>query len=285
MANMNKTSPASPPPPESPVSKFIIAAFTLFGMGPKSGQDKKQEIAPLPEAAPALQGTEKEETALPTDTDTTQVPTAAGGPLMAVVVRNEFYRDGFRTMLRIALAEAVVIVLVILVFIVHVNASRPKNFYFATTADGRIIQLMPLNQPNMGTSSLMSWVAQASTEVMTFGFHDYQRRMQQSSRHFTRRGWESFTAALQKARIIESVEAGKQSVTAQPRSAPILIQEGVFNGKYRWVVDLPLTVNYQGSVGTRTDNLTVRLVIDRVSSLENPSGVGIEQWIAVAGQQ
>lgn len=278
MADTNKTPPAAAPPPESPVSKFFIALFTLLGMGPKKAPDNKKQDAMQP-AAPLPEAEEEMAAEAPA-----QPMTAAGGPLMAVVVRNEFYRDGFRTMLRIAIAEAIIIVLVILVFIVHVNTSRPKNFYFATTADGRIIQLMPLNQANMGTSSLMSWVAQAATEVMTFGYHDYQRRMQQSSRHFTRRGWESFTAALQKSRIIESVETGRQAVTAQPRSAPILLQEGVFNGKYRWVVDLPLTVNYQGAAGTRTDNLTIRLVIDRVSSLENPSGVGIEQWIAVAGQ-
>jgi intracellular multiplication protein IcmL len=207
-------------------------------------------------------------------------PATAAGPLMTVVVRNEFYRDGFRNMLWIAIAEAVIVVVLVVTFIVYIKNAQPQDHYFATTADGRIMQLVPLDQQNMGTAALMSWVAQASTEVMTFGFHDYQRRLQHSSRHFTRHGWESFAAALQKSRIIESVEASQQVVTAQPSSAPILIQEGVFNGKYRWVIDLPLTVKFTSSAGTRTDNMMIRLVIDRVPSLENPNGVGIEQWIA-----
>jgi intracellular multiplication protein IcmL len=205
---------------------------------------------------------------------------AVNAPLMSVVVRNEFYRDGFRNMMRIAIAEAVIIVVLIVTFIAYMNSTKPQNFYFATTADGRIMQLVPLDRANMGTSALMSWVSQSATEIMTFGFHDYQRRMQQSSRHFTRQGWESFTAALQKSRIMESVEASQQVVTAQPRSAPVLVQEGVFNGKYRWVVDLPLTVTYQSGSASRADNLMIRLVIDRVPSLESPNGVGIEQWIA-----
>jgi intracellular multiplication protein IcmL len=115
---------------------------------------------------------------------------------------------------------------------------------------------------------------------MTFGFHDYQRRLQYSSRHFTRHGWETFATALQKSRIIESMQAQQQVASAEPRSAPVLIQEGVFNGKYRWVVDLPLSVKYSSGAEMRTDEMSVRLVIDRVPSLENPSGVGIEQWIA-----
>jgi len=268
-----KKAPAAPAGPavDSPVIKLVNAVKNLLGGAASPSPPSARTVAA---ADPVLaDGAEAEASAAPD-------PVVAGGPLMAVVVRNQFYRDGFRTLLRIAIAEAVVIVLLILSFIAYMNAARPQNYYFATTADGRILQLVPLNLPNMGTASLMSWSAQAAAEVMTFGFHDYQRRMQQASRHFTRRGWETFTDALQKSRIIESVEAGKQVVTAQPRSAPVLVQEGVFNGKYRWVVDLPLTVNYQASGAARTDNLTLRLVIDRVPSLENPNGIGIEQWIA-----
>ncbi len=99
---------------------------------------------------------------------------------------------------------------------------------------------------SLTTAEIMSWVAQATSEVMTFGFHDYQRRLQQSSRHFTRRGWETFTTALNQSKIIDGMTAGKQVLTAQPRSAPILLKEGVFNGRYRWIVKLPVQVTYSG---------------------------------------
>lgn len=240
-----------------------------------TGASDQAEASPESKASVAKPSTKGAKTP-PAKSDTPAVP----GPLTSVVIRNEFYRDGFRNMMHIALAEAAIIVGLILAFVSYMNASKPQDHYFATTADGRIMQLVPLEQPNMQPSQLMSWVAQAATEVMTFGFHDYQRRLQSSSRHFTRHGWETFTSALQKSRIIESVEASQQVVTAQPRSAPILVQQGVFNGRWRWVVDLPLNVTYQSGASSRSDNLNVRIIIDRVPSLENPSGVGIEQWIA-----
>ncbi|MGM0422111.1 MAG: DotI/IcmL/TraM family protein, partial [Pseudomonadota bacterium] len=161
------------------------------------------------------------------------------------------------------------------------NIHEGRDRYFATTADGRILQLVPLDQPNMSSAALMSWVSQAATEVMTFGFHDYQRRLQEASRHFTRRGWESFTTALQRSRIIESVETLQQVVTATPRSAPVLLQEGVFNGRHRWVVKLPLTVTFKSGNKTQSTNLEVTITIERVPTLESPNGVGIESWIAV----
>ncbi len=203
------------------------------------------------------------------------------GGLGTVVVRNEFYRDGYRNMLRLSLLLGVVIVGLIGVMFYVVNIHQPENRYFATTEDGRLIPMVPLNQPNLSTPALMSWVAQAATEVMTFGFNDYRRRLQESSRNYTKRGWESFTGALQKSRIIEMVDANQQVVTAAPQGAPILESEGLVAGRYQWVIQVPLTVTYQSGNRTKTDNMLVTVVVVRVPRLESPNGVGIEQWIAV----
>ena len=202
------------------------------------------------------------------------------GALNAVVTRNEYYRDGYRNIMKVAMIEGVIIAVLCAMFIVYMNIHKGQDRFFATTADGRILQLVPLDQPNMATSALMSWVSQAATEVMTFGFHDYQRRLQDASRHFTRRGWESFTTALQRSRIIESVDSLQQVVTAAPRSAPVLVQQGVFNGRYRWVVRLPLTVTFRSGSKQSSSNLEVTITIERVPTLESPNGVGIESWIA-----
>jgi intracellular multiplication protein IcmL len=126
----------------------------------------------------------------------------------------------------------------------------------------------------------MSWAAQSATEVMTFGFNDYRRRLQEASRNFTRRGWESFTQALQRSRIIEMVEAQQQVVTAAPQGAPIIVSEGLSAGRYQWQIQMPLVLTYQSGSRTRSDSLLVTLVIVRVPRLESSNGVGIEQWIA-----
>ncbi len=203
------------------------------------------------------------------------------GGLGTVVVRNEFYRDGYRNLLRLAFIQSLVIIglLGTNYFVIHIH--QPENRYFATTEDGRLIPMLPLNQPNLSTPALMSWVAQASTEVMTFGFNDYRRRLQESSRSFTRRGWESFTQALQAARLIEMVEANQQVVTASPQGAPILESEGLVAGRYQWIIQLPMVLTYQSGAKTRSDSLLVTIVVVRVPRLESPNGVGIEQWIAV----
>ena len=202
--------------------------------------------------------------------------------LSKVVVRNEFYRDGYRTLLRLALLQGVVILCLIGSLYLVIQVNQPENKYFATTEDGRLVPMVPLSEPNLSSPALMSWTAQAATEVMTFGFNDYRRRLQESSRNFTRRGWESFTQALQRSRIIEMVEASQQVVTAAPQGAPIIVKEGLSAGRYQWRIQVPLILTYQSGARTRSDRLLVTLVVVRMPRLESPNGIGIEQWIAQA---
>ena len=198
-----------------------------------------------------------------------------------VLVRNEFYRDGYRSLLKLALMQSIVIVGLIGVCFYVVKVNQAENFYFATTEDGRLIPMVPLSQPNLSSPALMSWVAQASTEVMTFGFNDYRRRLQEASRNFTKRGWESFTQALQRSRIVEMMEANQQVLTAAPSGAPILQSEGVVAGRYQWIIQIPLILTYQAGSKTQNTKMLITIVVVRVPRLESPSGVGIEQWVAV----
>lgn len=205
-------------------------------------------------------------------------------PLGNVVIRNQFYRDGYRTLVKIALVEAVAIVALIMTFIVFLNIYTPTRTYFATTEDGRVVPLVPLSQANLSKPALLSWAAQAASETMTFGFHDYRRRLQESSRHFTRTGWGSFTKALQDSGMIETVTANRQVITATPRSAPTILAEGLMpNGVYRWEVEMPILITYELGQTRRSDSMNLRLVIVRVPKLESANGVGIEQWIAYKG--
>lgn len=250
--------PAAPPTGGTPAQKKKKFAFKSGGLGSKSNTQTKP-----------VANTPKQDSNVPR------------GALNAVITRNEYYRDGYRNLMKIAFLEGIIIAGLLVAFIVYMNVHQERNRYFATTADGRILQLSPLDQPNITQAALMSWVSQAATETMTFGFHDYQRRLQDASRHFTRRGWESFTTALQRSRIIESVENLQQVVTATPRSAPVLLEQGIFNGRYRWIVRLPMTVTFTSGNKSNSSNLEITITIERVPTLESPNGVGIESWIAV----
>lgn len=200
-----------------------------------------------------------------------------------VVARNEFYRDGYRLALRVAVIQTFIIFGLIGAMFFIIAVHQPENRYFATTEDGRLIPMVPLSEPNLSTPALLAWTAQAASETMSFSFSNYRRNLQQSSRYFTKEGWESFSLALQQAQIIKSVEENNQEVSAVPRGAPVLKFGGVVGGQYQWQVQIPMILTYVSGSKSRSENLLITIVVVRVPRLESPNGVGIAQWIAVPG--
>lgn len=203
-----------------------------------------------------------------------------GDALQTVVTRNKFYREGYQSLLKIAIAQGVV-VLVLAVLVVYKLFIEPTPVrYFATTNDGRIMDLKPLSEPSMTDAAVLSWTAQSAADVMTFSFLDYQRRLQNSASYFTSVGWEGFMKAIQDSRFLEGVQANQQIVTAVPFQAPVVVERGQNNERYFWRVQLPLVVTYTSGDKKATKKQLLNLVIVRVSPLENPAGLGIEQWVA-----
>ncbi len=201
------------------------------------------------------------------------------------IIRMEFYRDNFRKMVNIALVNSVIIVAILIAILVYMFKSAPENRYFATTVDGRIMQLIPLDQPSMTSSELYSWVVQAVSDTLTFGYHDYQRRLQENTKYFTIDGWETFTNMIQNMQLIDMVGRNKLLVKAYPMSAPELQQEEVFNGRYRWVLIINFNMEFTGrGSGGGDRNLRLRLTIERVPVLENVKGIAIKRWEVLASR-
>jgi intracellular multiplication protein IcmL len=203
---------------------------------------------------------------------------AAKAPLNRQKLQTEFYRDRFHRLVQMALFNAVIIAALIITIIFYMFQTRPDDRFFATTIDGRILQLTALDHTNLSDSALFAWLVEASMDTMSFGFHDFQRRLQSSTQYFTRDGWESFASMLQEMRLIETLEQGQMVVSMVPRSAPVVIQRGVVEGRYRWVIDMDFNVTLQGRGQGNARPLRLRLTVDRVPALENVKGVAIARW-------
>lgn len=107
--------------------------------------------------------------------------------LTMVTLRNKFYRDGQRrTMATLLLSVLINFILVSLVVYLLTHPPAPK--YFATSINGRITPLYPLDQPNQSDSAVLQWANQAAIAAFTYNFVNYRDELQASSGFFyTRR--------------------------------------------------------------------------------------------------
>jgi len=83
---------------------------------------------------------------------------------------------------------------------------------------------------------------------------------------------------LKKSRNLETVIAKKLTVSAVPTGAPIILDQKVIGGVYKWKIQLPMLVTYESSSTKITQPTLVTMLITRVSTLEVPKGIAIDAF-------
>ncbi|MCA0404283.1 MAG: type IVB secretion system apparatus protein IcmL/DotI [Proteobacteria bacterium] len=195
-----------------------------------------------------------------------------------VMLRNDFYRDNQRKIM-LTLLVSIIINLVMASFLVYLVTHPPAPKYFATSINGRITPLFPLEEPNQSDSAVLQWANQAAIAAFTYNFVNYREELQASSGFFTAEGWSQFLNALQQSNNLDAVKAKKLIVSAVATRAPIILQKGVLNGSYSWRVQMPILVTYQSASEFSQQNNVVTMLITRVSTLNSPRGIGISQFV------
>lgn len=198
--------------------------------------------------------------------------------LTVVTLRNQFYKDSQRKVI-LALLVALIVNLVLASMLVYILTHPPAPKYFATSINGRITPLFPLNEPNQSDSAVLQWANQAAIAAFTYNFVNYRDELQASSGFFTAEGWDQFLNALQQSNNLDAVKAKKLIVSAVATRAPIILQKGVLNGSYSWRVQMPILVTYQSASEFTQQNNVVTMLIARVSTLNSPRGIGISQFV------
>ncbi|MCW8398715.1 type IVB secretion system apparatus protein IcmL/DotI [Legionella sp. PATHC038] len=198
--------------------------------------------------------------------------------LTVVALRNKFYKDSQRKVM-LALLIALIINIVLAALVVYMITHPPAPKYFATSINGRITPLFPLNEPNQSDSAVLQWANQAAIAAFTYNFVNYRDELQASSGFFTPEGWDQFLSALQQSNNLDAVKAKKLIVSAVATRAPIILQKGVLNGNFSWRVQMPILVTYQSASEFTQQNNVVTMLITRVSTLNSPRGIGISQFV------
>lgn len=206
-------------------------------------------------------------------------------PADIVLKRNSFYQKSyFRLLFVFVFTLFINIALISLLIWMVKNPPRPK--YFATLINGRIARLYPLNQANQSDVSVLGWATQAGIASYSYNWVNYRQELQAASEFFTPSGWQKFLAALETSNNLDAVKARKWVVSATVLGKPKILSKQLIRDpypsrqyRYSWWVELRVFATFQStSEFTQQENI-VRLLIKRVSTLNSPSGIGIEQFV------
>ena len=204
-------------------------------------------------------------------------------------LRDGFYRDSIGKVVFVLVSMGLS-VFIIVCLSAYLLLNKPAPIVFPVEAEMRVMKPVPLNQPYLSTPDMLQWVADVFPQAFTLDFNHYNDQLQKYSQYFTTSGWEAFVNQLNIYANYNNVQAYKLFVTATPSSAPYVLRDGVLpdSGKYGWWVQVPVTIKYDGFKPPPAVNMTFQLLVVRVPTLNNLTGVGIENVIqapATTGNQ
>lgn len=206
------------------------------------------------------------------DSETTDV-------LERVVLRNQYYKEGYKKIMGAFLLSLLLnIALVLLNF--YQFAHKPTPRYFAATANGRILPLYPFTDPVLSKPVLLQWAQRAIIASNSFDFLNYREQMNTAAQYYSEEGWQAYLSAQKKAGNLRTVLAKKLATSAVATGAPVIVQEGVLNGRYMWRIQMPILTTYESGNQKITVTSLVTILVHRDSTLNYPRGISIVQYVA-----
>lgn len=200
--------------------------------------------------------------------------------LVAPGLRLQFYRDGYRRWIAIGMAACYVAAASVSLNFVQFWF-RPDPKYFATSAEGRIIPLIPLDQPTVNHDAILAFAQRVALSSFIFDFANYQTQLGALASVYTSRGYETLISSLQKNGVLDLVKSKRYVATAVATSAPVVTWSGKDKGAFKWRVEMPVTITLQGQTERKDIAVTLILMVERVSTIDAPDGILAGQMVTI----
>lgn len=203
-----------------------------------------------------------------------------GRAFALVTLRDQFYRDGFHRIV-LAFILSVASSAALLGMILYIWTHPPIPRYFPVSDAGRITRIQPLDKPKefSNDSTILQWTTKSAIASYTFNYVNYMQELQAASIFFTPRGWDNFLDALVSSNNLEAIKVRKFIVNAEAYGVPKIRRKGVMRGRYAWEIELKLMVTFRNEEAFNQQKLNIIMKIQRISSLNSPSGIGIDQFV------
>lgn len=198
--------------------------------------------------------------------------------LKVVSLRDDFYRDGFYKVI-VALAVIVITLVFIVAVSVYIYLTKPVPVQFNVDNEWRTLPLISVDKKYLTDSELVQWVSEVLPATLRYDFVNYKTELDNSKQNFTQEGWTKFSEILNNFISYDAIQNSKLFVNATLASAPIILNQGLLQGRYAWWVQMDIEINYINFEKTSTQGLQVQALIVRIPTLQNLDGVSIDNVI------
>lgn len=143
---------------------------------------------------------------------------------------------------------------------------------------------LPLDQANRSYLELENWITIMVSDSLSFDAVEYYSTLARMRReYFTPEAYDEYQETLQQFGIAKYLSQSGLLTTVLLEETPALRNEGVVNGVYKWLYDVPVTVSYSNPDADRSDlpenaRAMLRIQISRVQDDDDPLALRVDEW-------
>jgi intracellular multiplication protein IcmL len=212
----------------------------------------------------------------------------AGDELEIVRLKDNFYRDGDYKIF-IALAFVLIFVSALIATSVYLHMQKPKPVYFTTDNEWRLYPPVSLDLAYLSDADVLQWLSEVVPQAFTYDFMYYDRELEAVKPVFSNDAWGQMTALLNKYVNKITLQNTRGLTNTVVSGAPIILNKGIPNagklsGRYVWQVQMPVNINYSSGEKITKVPVNFTMLITRISTLDNLSGIAIDDISVSTGE-
>lgn len=155
--------------------------------------------------------------------------------------------------------------------------------------------MLDMDQPHMSSQQVADWGGDFVAQALSLNPDGWDNYLRSLNSNFSNYGWKEYTGYLQKTQILSTLQSSHTRMQAIADGVPQVIKEGVVDGNYSWLVQVPVIASfYDRAVEKFSDvrpssihnqKMILQVQITRTEKKDaNIQGVEITRWV-VSGAQ
>lgn len=165
--------------------------------------------------------------------------------------------------------------LLIGLIIAIVFVTRTHREVIASTNDGRLVPVIPLDKPYVSDARVLGYVDECARQVFSHDFLHWRTTLQNSKTCFTEKGGDAVEEAL--APWVKDIAERELTMSVSMSDTPVIAKRGDFNGTFAWRVQAPISLFRRGTKMSDIPRpFILQVVVRRVGLDQNPRGIAID---------
>ena len=200
---------------------------------------------------------------------------------------SNFYQDQYRRTI-FATATVTLTNLICVFLIIFLLLQKPADIYVPAEevqalnpsslaiSNYTITPKISIAQTNFQEEEINQWLLRTVIQLFSYDLQQYPTQLKANQNYLLPEAQNSYLSILKTmANFGEYTTKDTIVSVVHPKGAPSLYDQGVTSGRYYWVFDIPIEVQFSGSIVLPSQSMNLRIIIVRTSMDNDVDGIKI----------